>query len=115
MSPNTKLTSLVFSAHGKPRRQHTPANTGVFPDRKSHDLSFADEVCMTLFDGWCERRNVTALAYLMHAWPLIDDDVLLIRRLLHSLRELEKYHQDALLENELVLIDLLSDSLSAWE
>jgi hypothetical protein len=115
MSPSTKLTSLVFSAHGVPRRQQAPASTGVFPDTKSQDLSFADEVCMILFDGWCERRNVTALAYLMHAWPLIDDDLLLRRRLLQSLRELEKYHQDALLENELVLIGLLWNSLAAWE
>jgi hypothetical protein len=67
---------------------------------------------MSLFDGWCERRNVTALAYLMHAWPMIDDDVFLIRRLLQSLRELEKYHQDALLESEVVLITLLWKSLS---
>jgi hypothetical protein len=48
----------------------------------------------------------------MHAWPMIDDDVFLIRRLLQSLRELEKYHQDALLESEVVLITLLWKSLS---
>ncbi|WP_109477888.1 hypothetical protein [Paraburkholderia sp. C35] len=87
----------------------------MLPDSKSQGLSLVDEVCMILFDGWCERRNVTALAYLMHAWPLVDDDVLLVRRMLQSLRELEKYHPDALLENELVLVGLLWSSLAAWE
>jgi len=96
-----------------PHRQEAPANIGVYLGSNDHDLLFADEVCMILFDGWCERRNVTALAYLLRAWPLISDDALLISRLLQSLRELEKYHQDALLENELVLIGLLWNRLAA--
>lgn len=75
----------------------------------------ANEVCLVLFDGWCERRNVTALAYLMHAWPLIDDDEFLIRRLLQSMRELEKHHRDTLLDSEIVLIELLCNELSDRE
>jgi hypothetical protein len=29
-----------------------------------------DDLCIALFDRWCERREITPLIYLLHAWPL---------------------------------------------
>jgi hypothetical protein len=29
-----------------------------------------NELCLALFDGWCERRCVISLANLLHGWPL---------------------------------------------
>ena len=29
-----------------------------------------NELCLALFDGWCERRCVIPLANLLHGWPL---------------------------------------------
>lgn len=82
------------------------------PEAQSQGLVLIDEVCLELFDGWCEQRNVVALAYLMHGWPLIGNDVSLVRRLLQSLRELERYHRDALLEKDVVLLSVLWDELA---
>lgn len=40
---------------------------------KTQHLALVENICLTLFDRWCERRNVVALAYLLHRWPLVDD------------------------------------------
>ena len=50
--------------------------------------------CMHLFDAWCETRNVTALAYLMHCWPLTDSTPKVLRRLGEAMHDLRRYHAD---------------------
>jgi hypothetical protein len=44
------------------------------PDR-GDDLAYIckqiDDVCILLFDRWCERSEITPLLYLLHAWRLL--------------------------------------------
>lgn len=53
-------------------------------------------ICMRLFDTWCESRNLTPLAYLMHCWPLPDSRTGTIRRLQESMKDLRRNHADKL-------------------
>ena len=53
-------------------------------------------LCMSLFDRWCEGREVTLLAYLMHCWPMIDSTPHTIRRLGETMRDLRRHHGDQL-------------------
>ena len=94
------------------KEQHPQAGTadGMPPlDAKSQRLAFVEEICLTLFDRWCEQRNVLALAYLMHRWPLTGSDPSLVRRLMQSLRELGERHHESLRNEEVVLVGLLLD------
>jgi PAS domain S-box-containing protein len=74
--------------------------------RPGHE-SFAqlDELCSRLFDRWCERRNVVALAYLMHAWPIVTDEPLPTTRLIETLRDLKAFNRVALADGDEPLID----------
>ncbi|MBN3759612.1 hypothetical protein [Burkholderia sp. Ac-20365] len=53
-------------------------------------------LCLRLFDRWCETRCVTALAYLMHCWPLMDSTPAALRRLGETMCDLRRYHADQL-------------------
>jgi len=53
-------------------------------------------ICMRLFDTWCESRNVTPLAYLMHCWPLSDSRPHTLRRLQETMKDLRRNHADKL-------------------
>ncbi|MBC8746537.1 hypothetical protein OKW43_007246 [Paraburkholderia sp. WC7.3g] len=53
-------------------------------------------ICLRLFDTWCETRNVTSLAYLMHCWPLIDSTPNALRHLGETMRDLRRHHADQL-------------------
>jgi hypothetical protein len=89
--------------------QAGPADEAPKVDVKSQRFAFVEQICLTLFDRWCEQRNALALAYLMYGWPLTGDDPSLVRRLLQSLRELGKHHHEALLSEEAALVGLLTD------
>ncbi|MGF6472335.1 hypothetical protein [Paraburkholderia youngii] len=55
-------------------------------------VSQIDAICLRLFDAWCETRSLTALAYLMHCWPLSDSSPSALRRLGETLRDLRRNH-----------------------
>jgi hypothetical protein len=55
-----------------------------------------NSLCLQLFDTWCESRSVTALAYLMHCWPLIESTPAALRRLGETMCDLRRYHADQL-------------------
>jgi hypothetical protein len=57
--------------------------------------------CMRLFDTWCESRNVMALAYLMHCWPMTESTPQALRRLGETMRDLRRYHADQIEEPSL--------------
>jgi hypothetical protein len=77
------------------------------PDVTSQRLAHVEQICVTLFERWCEQRNVLALTYLMYGWPLMGGDPYLVRRLVQSLRELGEHHQEALLNEDAELLRLL--------
>lgn len=59
-----------------------------------------NELCLALFDGWCERRCVIPLAYLLHGWPLVDATQWSFNRLRDNLRDLECWHLNDLSEED---------------
>ncbi|AXE95103.1 hypothetical protein ACTJLC_15665 [Paraburkholderia sp. 22099] len=63
-----------------------------------HDDAVAqvNSACLRLFDTWCESRSVIPLGYLLHCWPLPDNQPASLRRLADGLRELSRAHPGAL-------------------
>jgi hypothetical protein len=109
MTTKTDRFHVVPPVRNERRPQAGPDNEVPKLDVKSQRLAFVEQICLTLFDRWCEQRNVLALAYLMYGWPLTGDDPSLPRRLLQSLRELGEHHREALLSEEAALVGLLLD------
>jgi hypothetical protein len=70
-----------------------------------------NELCFELFESFCERRSVVALAYLMHGWPLTVQNAATGRRLLETLVELGRWHLSELVDSEKTLIDQIIASL----
>jgi hypothetical protein len=71
-----------------------------------------NELCLALFDGWCERRCVIPLAYLLHGWPLVDATQWSLKRLRDILRDLECWHLNDLSVEESRTIRYLQGLLS---
>lgn len=88
-------------------QQARPVDAMPYPDTTNQHLALTEKICLTLFDRWCEQRNVVALAYLMHGWPLPGNAALQTKRLLQSLRALKEHHHEALLSEELALLGSL--------
>jgi len=109
MTAKTNRFHVVPPVRNERHPQAGPADEGPKLDVNSQRSAFVEQICLTLFDRWCEQRNVLALAYLMHGWPLTGDDPSLTRRLLQSLRELGEHHHEALLSEETALVGLLLD------
>src|SRR3954451_14647709 len=55
-----------------------------------------DDLCTALFDRWCERRELTPLIYLLHAWPFFPSTPHPVKTVSAALRELLKFHMEAL-------------------
>ena len=64
-----------------------------------------DDVCIELFDRWCERRELTPLVYLLHAWPILPSTPQAVEALLAALRELRISHAEALDDLDQKLIE----------
>ncbi len=81
-------------------RPEAPAGSLDEPGRRGH----VDDLCINLFDRWCERRELLAFTYLLHAWPLVPSARPPLRRLSVTLKELLTFHADALdeLDRELI-------------
>jgi hypothetical protein len=64
-----------------------------------------ERICMRLFDTWCEQRRVLSLAYLMHAWPLVEHTGNSLKRLSQSLDALLCIHSKIIseIDRELIL------------
>jgi hypothetical protein len=60
-----------------------------------------DQYCRSLFDRWCEHRQVLPLAYLMQAWPIMMPSHESYRRLHITLGALlESYQTELSLEEQ---------------
>jgi hypothetical protein len=68
----------------------------AYPSERGNVVEQVNSLCLRLFDSWCETRSVTALAYLMHCWPMIDSTPAALRRLGETMRDLQRYHGDQL-------------------
>lgn len=78
----------------------------MIPPLPAHEAAVesVNDICMRLFESWCETRAIVPLAYLMHCWPLLDICEASIRRLAETLEELEKFHPETLGEGEVQLL-----------
>jgi hypothetical protein len=104
MPPKPNRFPVDFSFCNEQRPEAFPTDAIPHQDGKSQRFEFVEQICLTLFDRWCEQRNVIALTYLMHGWPLTRDDPSLIGRLVQSLRELVEHHHESLLNEEIALL-----------
>jgi hypothetical protein len=64
-----------------------------------------DDLCIALFDRWCERREITPLIYLLHAWPLFPSEPQPLKRLAAVLRDLSMFHMETLDDMDRELIE----------
>jgi len=71
------------------------------------DTNEINQLCLRLFDGWCERRCVIPLAYLMHAWPIPTASPLARIRLQSTLRDLKQSHADSLTQDDHHVVEQL--------
>jgi hypothetical protein len=118
MPTKTNRSPVVPSVRNEQHPQAGPADEVPNLNVKSQRLEFVEQICLTLFDRWCEQRNVLALAYLMYGWPLSCDDPSLVRRLVQSLRELVEHHHESLRNEEIVQVNFLLNyelfQVSVW-
>jgi len=63
-----------------------------------------DDLCIELFDRWCERRELTPLLYLLHAWPFLPSTPHPVRGVSAALRDLSTFHKEALDDHDQRLI-----------
>jgi hypothetical protein len=59
-----------------------------------------NNLCLQLFDRWCETRSVIPFAYLMKAWPIAVPDPPSMMHLSDVLRNLTAAHSDCLETDE---------------
>lgn len=109
MPAGSRRLAVVFSDRSELHQQARSVDAVSHLNATGEHLVLTEQICLTLFDRWCEQRNVLALAYLLHAWPLVGNAALQTRRLLQSLRELTEYHREILLSEELDLLGVLLD------
>ncbi|WP_207005673.1 hypothetical protein [Trinickia mobilis] len=69
------------------------------------DAEEMEQLCLRLFDGWCERRSVIPLAYLMHAWPILTTSRLAGIRLQSALQDLQQFHSSSLTQDDHRIIE----------
>jgi hypothetical protein len=55
-----------------------------------------DDLCIALFDRWCERRELIALLYLLHAWPFFPSTPQPVKAVSAALSDLSMFHREAL-------------------
>jgi hypothetical protein len=55
-----------------------------------------DEICIALFDRWCERHELTPLLYLLHAWPFFPATPQPVKTVSAALSDLSRFHREAL-------------------
>jgi hypothetical protein len=55
-----------------------------------------DELCIALFDRWCERRELTPLLYLLHAWPFLPTTPQPVKTVSAALGDLPRFHGETL-------------------
>lgn len=63
-----------------------------------------DDLCIELFDRWCERRELAPLVYLLYAWPFFASTRHPVETLAAVLQELLIFHDDVLddMDRELI-------------
>jgi hypothetical protein len=68
-------------------------------------------LCLRLFDSWCETRNATSLAFLLHRWPLVSVEPAALKQLADTLGELRKSHGCAVNDDQSKLLTELDERI----
>jgi hypothetical protein len=64
-----------------------------------------EELCIALFEHWCERRELIPLAYLLHVWPFLPTTPHAVGALSAALHDLLVFHDEAIDDRGRQLID----------
>jgi hypothetical protein len=64
-----------------------------------------DDLCVALFEHWCERRELIPLVYLLHAWPFLPTTPHAVGALSAALRDLLVFHDETIDDRGRQLID----------
>ncbi|WP_233863728.1 hypothetical protein [Paraburkholderia adhaesiva] len=64
-----------------------------------------DDLCIALFDHWCERRELIPLVYLLHVWPFLPSTPHAVATLSAALRDLLVFHDETIDDRGRQLID----------
>ena len=84
-------------------------SAGIFNHRTATEQ--IEGICLRLFDTWCETRNVTSLAFLLHCWPLVSVEPASLKQLSDTLGELRKSHGGAVSDDQSRLLMELDDRI----
>jgi hypothetical protein len=93
--------TVTANIRSRTREEHRNSST----DDEYRLRRQADDLCVALFDRWCERREITPLTYLLHAWHLFPSKPHPVRRLAATLRDLSMFHAEMLDDMDRELID----------
>jgi hypothetical protein len=94
---------------GASQRKPGQAVMITYLSEREYVVEQIDAICLRLFDAWCESRNVTPLAYLMHCWPMINSTPHAVRRLGETMRDLRRYHADHLDDDDFQTLCEMAD------
>lgn len=73
-----------------------------------------DQLCLLLFDAWCERKSIIPLAYLMNAWPISSSAPLAATRLSNALQQLERLHCESLTQRDQQVVRRVLLAINAY-
>jgi len=81
------------------RRAATLRLVGVETSKTDNDARLrkqVDDLCIELFDRWCQRRELAPLVYLLHVWPFSPSTPFPFEAVSAALRDLSRFHTEAL-------------------
>lgn len=70
-----------------------------------HARGQIDDLCIALFNHWCERRELIPLVYLLHVWPFLPTTPHPVGALSAALRDLLVFHDETIDDRGRQLID----------
>lgn len=83
------------------RREASPRSHAA----DSHVRGRVEELCIALFEHWCERRELIPLAYLLHVWPFLPTKPQAVGALSAALHDLLVFHDESIDDRGRQLID----------
>lgn len=81
---------------------------------KREEMEEIDQLCLLLFDAWCEGRSIIPLAYLMYAWPISPPGPLAATRLSNTLQQLQRLHCESLTQRDQQVVRRVLLAINAY-
>jgi hypothetical protein len=78
------------------------------------NLHAIDDLCLRLFDRWCECRELLPLSYLLHVWPISDAQAHRLRKMQDTIDELLTSNRTTLSQRDAAELHLLKAHLDPF-